>query len=66
MQPPYIEGPRGRQLTASEAAAQLRCSVRTIQRRRIEGEFPGAWNDHGHWRIPQEDVTAYQLRRMPT
>ncbi|MEU3330207.1 helix-turn-helix domain-containing protein [Streptomyces albus] len=49
-------------LTQREAAAACDVSRTTIRRRREAGEFPGAVQVDGTWKIPVEDLLAAGLR----
>ena len=49
-------------VTTSEAARELRVSVRTVICRIQQGAFPGAYQDGRPWRIPRSAWVAYLKR----
>lgn len=57
--------PAGQDLTAGEVAKLLRLSTRTTLRYIGKGEFAGAFELDGGWRIPQASVIEFIRRRQP-
>ena len=54
--------PDGPVLTISEIAARWRVHPETVRRAAVRGDFPGAFRAGSQWRVPLEDVEAYERK----
>jgi excisionase family DNA binding protein len=52
-----------RPLTVANVAHRLGCSPRTVLRLIERGRFPNAFRLERDWRVPLQDVLAYQAAR---
>jgi NMD protein affecting ribosome stability and mRNA decay len=50
--------------TAAQLAELWQVHERTVCRRCVAGQLPGAWLDSAGWRIPASAAAEYQRRRQ--